>query len=138
MILLISHLVWIAYSLIEGCRESYFWHFKATSREDLKVELHPLFSLQRGLVAGLIFLLLPYGYLVNLLHVVCMSLIFSFFHNGSYYTGRNKINPQIYPLKWRDESTTSTAKLTKIMTFRNRTILMLIGIGASLATYLFL
>ncbi len=114
--------------MIEGLREGFYWHFKTNTNKDYQFEIHPVFAIQRGIVLILIgCLLIPSLGWYSIISVLSMMLIFSFFHNGTYYKTRNKLDKRIYLLGWRDQSTTSTAKMTKIMTYRNRTIFMIIG-----------
>lgn len=94
--------------------------------------------LQRGLVMVLLSCLTwySYGFCMTIVNFISMGMVFSFFHNGGYYLTRNKIDKNTYPLGWKDQSTTSTAKLTKFMTFRNRSILMVIGYAILTFAYL--
>jgi len=129
MILIFINLIWIFYSLLEGYREAFYWHYKNSNSNIIKEELdiHIIFSTQRGIVLILIGLLLfNYFKWISILYVLSLMLIFSFFHNGMYYKFRNKLNGS-YKLGWKDQSTTSTAKMTKIMTYRNRTLFMILG-----------
>jgi len=137
--LLITLVIWIAYSIIEGLREGYYWYYKNRGEDGNNGDIHPIFSLQRGLVLAIIWLLafVSFSALTGLLiaisalkstaFILSLMLIFSFIHNGVYYTTRNILNKNIYNLKWKDHSTTSTAKWTKFLTFRNRTIMFAIG-----------
>lgn len=130
MIILGALLLWILYSALEGFREGFYWHYKALGDDDNTFEIHPYFAAQRGIVLIVIGLALL-NCLVwwkILLFLVGLSLIFSFIHNGCYYTTRNCLNPKIYKDRWKDQSTTSTAKLTKLMNFRNRTIFFISGL----------
>lgn len=138
LISITTNIAWIIYSILEGLREGFYWNFKSNSKIDNKFEIHPIFSIQRGIVLVLIGLLLfnTIGW-YSILSVVSMMLVFSFFHNGTYYITRNKLDNNLYKLGWRDQSTTSTAKMTKIMTYRNRTIFMIVGILAEVFIYLF-
>lgn len=120
---------WIVYALFEGYREAYYWHERVTSPNKTDKDLHRIFALQRGTVI----LLICYGLLWPIgpwaiLSFIGLSCVFSFFHNGMQYLTRNKLNPYIYKKRWWDQSTTSTAKLTKFMTPFNRTWLMFLGI----------
>lgn len=130
MIILGALLLWMGYSLLEGFREGFYWHYKALGEDNQKFEIHPIFATQRGIVLLLIGLALLNCLIwwKILLFLVGLSLIFSFLHNGSYYTTRNCLNPNIYKDKWKAQSTTSTAKLTKLMNFRNRTIFFVVGL----------
>lgn len=133
------NIAWILYSMLEGLREGFYWHFKANSRRDCNFEIHPIFSLQRGVVLTLIGILL-YTFIgwQSIISVVSMMLIFSYFHNGTYYCTRHKLDDRLYEKGWSDQSTTSTAKMTKIMTYRNRTIFMILGVLAQIFMFLFL
>jgi len=138
MTLIITNLIWVIYSMIEGLREGFFWHFKANTKRDCQFELHPIFAFQRSIVLSLIGLLLFNSIgLYSIPTILSMMLIFSFFHNGTYYVTRNKLDNNIYKLGWIDQSTTSTAKMTKIMNYRNRTIFMIIGVLLQVFMYLF-
>lgn len=137
--LILTNIIWIAYSMIEGMREGFYWYFKANSRRECNFEIHPIFALQRGIVLLLAGSLLYYTIgLYSITSIISMMLIFSFFHNGSYYYTRNKLDDKTYPLRWKDQSTTSTAKMTKIMTYRNRTIFMVLGVLSQVFIYIFL
>ena len=133
------NIAWILYSMLEGLREGFYWHFKTNSRRDCNFEIHPIFSLQRGVVLTLIGILL-YTFIgwQSIISVVSMMLIFSYFHNGTYYCTRHKLDDRLYEKGWCDQSTTSTAKMTKIMTYRNRTIFMILGVLAQIFMFLFL
>lgn len=140
MIIALSiNIAWILYSILEGLREGFYWHFKSNSRRDCDFEIHPIFSLQRGIVLTLIGILL-YTFIgwQSIISVLSMMLMFSFFHNGTYYCTRHKLDKSLYPKGWSDQSTTSTAKMTKIMTYRNRTIFMILGVLAQVFMFLFL
>ena len=45
------------------------------------------------------------------------------------------MNDKIYPLKWKDKSTTTTAKIS--LNYKKRLILLIIGIVISIASDLF-
>lgn len=137
--LILANILWILYSTLEGLREGFYWHFKSNSRRDCTFEIHPIFALQRGLVLLSIggFLYYTIG-LYSITSIINMALMFSFFHNGTYYYTRNKLDERLYPLKWKDQSSTSTAKLTKIMTYRNRMIFMALGVISEVFIYIFL
>jgi hypothetical protein len=129
MVVLITNILWILYSILEGFREGFYWHFKNISKSTNNFEIHPIFASQRGIILILIGSMLAFsiGWFA-ILNTVGMVLIFSFFHNGSYYSTRNRIDSNVYPLKWKSQSISSTAKMTKIMTYRNRTIFMVVGL----------
>ena len=138
MTLIMMNIVWIGYSLTEGIREGFYWHYENISKKVCDFDVNPLFNLQRALV-----LLISGGFMVHslgwysLLSLLSMILMFSFFHNGTYYHTRNKLGCKIYEKGWKDESKTFP-QLTPLMTYNKRTITMSIGILAQVFIYLFL
>ena len=129
MYLILANIVWILYALFEGYRESYYWFFKTNSNVINNYEMHPLFELQRGIVLLLIFvnLLLLTNPIVASLNIISNALLFSYFHNGIYYLTRNKLDNNVYKLKWKDDSTTSTAKTERFFKYKYRTAYVIIG-----------
>ncbi len=136
--LVLSNLIFIIYALIEGFREGFYWHFKNTSKNKCEFEIHPIFSAQRGIVLLIlmVLILVLFNPLLAILNLVSNMLIFSYFHNGAMYITRNKLDEFVYPLGWRDQSTTSTAKMTSIFTYRNRTICAIVGIVITIISIL--
>jgi len=145
-------IIWILYAIIEGKREAIFWHHRIRS-SDYEIfkskDRHMLFTIQRGLVLLLISITIFYiceSIWLTLYLFIMNALIFSFFHNGMMYRERNQMtkithpnnsDKWVYRYGWLDQSTTSTAKLTKIMTPANRTIQMIMGVVGYI-TYHFL
>ena len=136
--LLIINLIWIGYSLTEGVREGFYWHYENQSKKVCDFNVNPMFNIQRIIV-----LLLVNSVLVNIigyysiLSSLCMILMFSFFHNGTYYYTRNKLNERYYPKRWTDESKTFPP-YAPLLSYNKRTILMSIGFLAQVFIYLFL
>ena len=136
--LIIMNLIWIGYSLTEGIREGFYWHYENISKKVCDFDVNPVFNLQRALV-----LLISGGFMVqilgwySLLSLLSMVLMFSFFHNGTYYYTRNKLSGKIYEKGWKDESRTFPP-FTPLMTYNKRTLAMGIGILAQVFIYLFL
>lgn len=107
-----------------------------------------MFMLQRGLfllVSGVAAYYITDNIWWAFYFIGMNALLFSFFHNGAMYTERHlmdkKARPRlgkwIYPKQWWDQSTTSTAVLTKLMGPVSRTIQMVIGLaGYILYTFL--
>lgn len=124
----ISFLIWCLYSIIEGIRDSIFYHQYNHTFERVLNE-HIVFVVQR-LIVSLILCLMSQ----NIWLLIPFILSFSFIHNGSYYTSRHYLNKKsynydnLYKKKWFSQSTTSTAVFTKYMTPLVRTILFLISI----------
>ena len=128
--------IWIVYSLLEGYREAIFYYFAVSSSRKM-IEMHPTFTFQRVLVFGgfaILLLLMSCTWVVSLLSFIGYACVFSFLHDGFYYVTRNKLDNSIYPKKWWDFSTTSTAKSDKFLTSVNRTILVIIGLGLIITT----
>lgn len=136
--LIIMNLIWVGYSLTEGIREGFYWHYENISKKVCDFDVNPVFNLQRALV-----LLISGGFMVqilgwySLLSLLSMILMFSFFHNGTYYYTRNKLSGKIYEKGWKDESRTFPP-FTPLMTYNKRTLAMGIGILAQVFIYLFL
>lgn len=114
---LLAFIIWILYSIFEGIREAYYWNLFPT----YKFNIHTLFFIQRAMVVIIITAF-------NIPMFIACALVFSFLHNGSYYTTRHVLNKSNYPKTWFDQSTTSTSWLTKFNTPISRTIQAAIGI----------
>lgn len=121
-------ILWCCYGMLEGWREAIFFHRVEVDKTAGKL-LHSWWTVQRALVLGIIVITNFQWWVISL------PLVFIWFHDGQYYTTRNKYNKQIYNKKWFAQSTTSTAFLTKFETPVVRTILFVIGVGI-LITYL--
>ncbi len=136
--LIVTNLIWIAYSLTEGVREGFYWHYENQSKRVCEFNVNPMFNIQRSLILILLggFLFYTFGY-YSLLITLCMILVFSFFHNGTYYYTRNKLNERLYTKRWTDESKTFPP-YSPLLTYNKRTLLMSIGILAQVFIYLFL
>lgn len=136
--LVLMNLLWVAYSLTEGIREGFYWHYENKSKRVCDFDVNPMFHLQRILV-----LILTGGFMVHtlgwysLLSLLSITLMFSFFHNGSYYYTRNKLDKEVYTKRWKDESRTFPP-LSILMSYNKRTITMCLGILSQVFIYLFL
>lgn len=96
----------IVYFLIEGVREAYYYH-KYSKSTAPRENLHPLFFIQRAEVFGIALLLEPtlsFG-----LILLSFIFMFSFIHDGAYYSTREYLNPGVYPDKFLSNSKTSNA-----------------------------
>ncbi len=136
--IVLMNLLWIAYSLTEGIREGFYWHYENKSKRVCDFDVNPMFHIQRVLV-----LILTGGFMVHtlgwysLLSLASIMMMFGFFHNGSYYYTRNKLDKEIYQKGWKDESKTFP-HLSILTTYNKRTITMCVGILAQVFIYLFL
>lgn len=137
--LLLVNLIWIAYSMIDGFREGFYWHYRNNSRRTCEFEINRIFSLQRSLV-----ILLISGFLVHILgwysliSTISMIMLFSYFHNGTYYLTRNKLDDKMYPMRWKDESKTLPVFYSGLMKYNKRTGLMVLGLLIQIFVYIFL
>ena len=121
-------ILWILYAVWEGLREGRYWYYKnlnEKNKDDIVwvTDEHNLFTIQRATVL--------IGFTIaasNWWMILIGMLVFPFFHDGSYYHHRNKIQPNIYPKGWFDHSKKSTARLTKFFTPIVRTVCFLVGI----------
>lgn len=137
--LLITNLLWIIYSITEGVREGFYWNYENKSKRVCDFNINPVFNLQRIIVLTLMggFLVHTLG-LFSLLSLVCMILMFSFFHNGTYYYTRNKLQSGVYPKGWFDESKSFPPFHTSLYTYKKRTISLILGLATQIFVYIFL
>ena len=137
--LLLTNLIWIAYSMIDGFREGFYWHYRNNSRRTCEFEINRIFSLQRSLVILLIagFLVHTLGWF-SLISTISMIMLFSYFHNGTYYLTRNKLGDKMYPMRWKDESRTLPVFYSGLMKYNKRTVLMILGLVIQIFVYIFL
>jgi hypothetical protein len=132
---IISNILWIIYSITEGIREAYLFYFEVNSTITKPFQLHPLFTVQRGIVLLTLGGLMYFGGLglYAIPAVVALMLIFTYFHDGYYYVTRHKLDNKTYPLGWKSETSTSNAKIN--MNYTVRTTAMIIGILIELAVF---
>jgi hypothetical protein len=124
-LLLIISFIW---SYLEGKREAQYFHYKWDSASPIEIkDEHFDFTIQRSLfviitaiLAGFI-----YAWYASIIIFLSIALTFSFFHNGSYYKRRNEMNGDIYTNRWKDISTSTTAKTS--FNYKSRLILFIIG-----------
>lgn len=125
---IILALYWIAISVTEGVRDGHFFHNKMTSVNPDKQDIHWLFTVERLIGGSLIF----YIYSINNHHLIDafifsagLVLIFSYFHNGSYYCTRNSLDRNIYTKRWKDSSSTSQSWIE--LNYKTRLVMMMAG-----------
>lgn len=129
LIYIILWILWNFFMIFDAYKEAHLYYYAIDSKNSIK-ELHPTYFIQRFIVFILLIIpliLLPIIWYKILLFISCIILCQPFIHNGMYYHTRNKLNNKIYPKKWFDMSTTSTAKSTKYFTAINRIILFVIS-----------
>lgn len=89
---------------------------------------HIFIVFQRGLMF-LIFLLAAYfDYSPKTIWLILTYSILSYpyFHDGAYYWFRNVIDNKVYPRRWKDNSTTSTAIIE--INYKTRVIFLILGL----------
>ncbi len=109
MTLILIYSIWIAFALLMGFLEAYY--FSAVYRKKVKrVKYdHEIFTVFRGIVAAII-LYFSFGIVWNSLFIgAAFIAIFPWFHTGLYYLMRNELD-DVYPDRWKDHSLTSTAR----------------------------
>lgn len=102
---------------IEGTREAYSHHNSTITKN-----VHPIYFIQRILV--MILSIIAFKWQIAIYIAIGGMLVFSFWHNGSYYTTREKLSPGYAPKKWRDHRDGSALM---DIPFLPRTIMMVIG-----------
>lgn len=121
--------MWCLVAIADGIRDAYTFH-RNPPRIASRIDPHALFNMHRTAIT-LVFMVVLYPMLESfwlcLAFTFALGLLFPFFHDGAYYTYRNKLDPGLYPRGWLDWSTTSTAKLTQYLTPLVRIILAVIG-----------
>lgn len=108
--ILILTLVWILCSIIEAFIQGHYYDSIPVETKK-HINLHPFFVFTRSCLLGIMFyeVLMISHWVFSGLFIIIQMLIFSFFHNGTYYKTRNWLNSQIYPKGFWDSSETSRA-----------------------------
>jgi hypothetical protein len=128
--------MWIIYSSLFGYCDAWYWYGANTSKYSVKgflfKDLHPHYFWMRSVVGSVFaFAMSGENILDWFLIVICLGMLFPFFHNGFFYKTRHEIDNTKYPLGFKDMSTTSIAKVN--FTFGIRSLMLGIGlIGLSL------
>lgn len=117
---IISIILWILYSIIEGKREVYYYQLLATTSFK-RPNIHYLYFLQRGVVLILIGLVNH-----SILLPLSLAFIFPFIHDGFYYMKYNDYYKGVYEKRFMSSSTTSTAVLE--FNFVERILMLIAGI----------
>ena len=131
MIYFICLLLWIIYSSLFGYTDAWYWYSANVAKYSIKFfqfkDLHPYFFIKRAIVGSTFAFIMSEGKLLQwFLTMICLGLIFPFFHNGFYYSTRHKIDSTKYELGFRDMSTTSIANIN--FTFFWRTFCLITGL----------
>lgn len=113
-------IIWCFFAVFSGHFEAYYYEHESKSSFKDNYNEHPLF------VAIRLCLFIPLWILTNWQIAVGLFIIFPFFHDGQYYLNRNNLSG-IYPRRWFDHSTSSTAISTKVLTPLVRTLFAVAG-----------
>lgn len=136
--MLLVFIVWCFYCVWEGTREAYYYHVASLTTVNVngKYNLHFLYTIQRVLVITLCLLACGAKF-PAMMEVFSLVYLFPYFHDGAYYCKRNDLNPIIYKKRWRDDSSTSTAKYE--IKYKARLFMFVFGIvllsGTIILTY---
>lgn len=123
--------IWIWYSVMEGRREAYYYYSAVKTGDSTRFNLHAIFHLQRALVL-FVCIISCANVFISVAFAVAMISCFSYLHNGKYYATRNKLDNSIYPLKWKDDSSSSTAVFE--IQYKERLFMFIIGLFIFLVT----
>jgi len=125
--LIIAQLIWILCASLEGVIQAHYYALYPTDKGHKN--LHPIYALLRGILLGVIMYGLWWDFPAWQCSVFAVSCFFtfSFWHNGFYYKTRNKLDKNVYPRGWWDDSDTSTALVNISSGFR--TAMLVIGIA---------
>lgn len=105
------------WACIEGTREAYAHH-----NSTLDKNMHPQYFIQRSLVMIMSVISLKWN--ISVMVAVAGMSVFSFWHNGAYYTLRNRLTPGYAPKKWRDHRDGSALM---DIPYQTRLIMMIAG-----------
>jgi hypothetical protein len=132
--LIISYLVWLLYSFLEGVREGNSKHFKSSSNTLTEVKSPPIYWSQRILILLIlnIHLLSHVSILDVLFSTISMFLIFPYIHSGTYFLIRNKLNPSIFIKRACEDCNDVENRPSMYLDCKTRTKLALISIAIQL------
>ena len=104
-------LAWVLYALFSGYIEAYYYCHEMHSSYKDELNEHWVFTVMRALLFISLWIICKDAVLM-----LCLFVAFPFVHDGMYYTQRDILENNRYPLRWFDQSTTSTAIWTKVFT----------------------
>lgn len=109
----LSVVLFSIYAILEGYREAIHFYY-LNKVEGKKIEEHSMFAIQRIIVWIPIELInFQYENPITLLNGLFIAFVFIFWHAGTYYWKRNKLDNS-YPLGFLDQSKTSTSMLDRL------------------------
>lgn len=106
--------IWIILALLNGCRDSFYYHYRMTSIQQKNENIHWIYFCNRFVTWSLILIVhsMYFQTLSTGIYGASLILVFSFFHNGMYYLVRKKLSKaDIYPKGWWSSSTSSQATI---------------------------
>jgi hypothetical protein len=128
MIITVSNLIWIAYSLTEGVREGFSNHYRNTYRSQIRYNFKRMVFMQRLLVlfatGGVMFHTIG---LISIPFILGQILMFSFLHKLSYNCTVSKIEKM--KIEEKVDTTTPEIKVKEPM--------IMLGITLQIFIYLF-
>lgn len=120
-------LAFAIWAILEGIRDAHLFHGLSIAGTKNNTP-HVIFTAHR-----LIFGALVVWITMDWVFCLGLSLCFPLCHNSIYYHFRHKLNPLVYPMGWKDHSTTSTALIN--FSFLDRLIMAIVGIGVLIASF---
>ena len=118
-ILALFIITWVAIALYFGNKEAELFHGNNKKSANFKrkwgVDIHVWFNTMRAVPAGVMCIIM--WIFANAFSALWLGfsfiLMFPFLHDGMYYMTRNELsNGDIYKERWRDQSTTTSAKIS--------------------------
>ena len=128
MDIIIPFLIWQALAASLGIMEGAFF---GAARGAVTQNLHRHFWPVRTIGAmGILYWMISQDahWAIVVASAVCFALVFPFWHDGMYYVAYSWLNPEPYPRRFFDQSTTTSAEIS--FTFPIRLSLFVIGAGA--------
>lgn len=136
LIAIVLIMMWIILALLNGVRDSFYYHYKMTSIQQKNENIHWVYFCERFITWSCIALLhsMFFEILSTGIYSGSLILIFSFFHNGIYYETRKRLSKaDIYPKGWWSSSTTSTATIE--LNNISRIIMLITGVFGLIASF---
>lgn len=121
MAICICIICWVLFCIFEGRFEAILWHLWARK---------PLFGFNPHKTKLLIFRrasVVIAASMIDPFLLIGHILVFSFVHNGSMYSYRNDIDPDVYEDRWQSEPSSESISMFNL-TYNARFILFLLGI----------
>lgn len=134
LFLLLLTSIFIGDALLTGYSQAHYYDMYPSSRNHPNI--HWAFLADRSLM--LLLIEQASEFVLNtpeaITFVIGLAFIYSFFHNGMYYSTRHKLNPRIYPAGFFSDSEGSTAVME--FSYNFRTSMLMIGIAAIMVSML--